>query len=145
MNLKERDKILEVAIGLTYQICKLTATPDRFIIELDQSQISEEHYVETLVKILKRYEYPSREVPRIRRFLVQQVTWMMKHHKHFVDLFNKFGMKELLERVGDTTSDLECFHIFSGSVGLGRHREHLSAMVDEALELLCGGSCHKQK
>jgi hypothetical protein len=144
MNLNERDKILEAAIGLTYQICKLTAA-QHFIAELKQCQISEEHYTETLVKILERYDYPSVEVPRIRRFLVQQVTWMMKHHKHYVGLFNKFGMRELLERVGDTTSDLECFHVFSGSVGISRHRENLSSLVDEALEHLYGGSSHNHE
>jgi hypothetical protein len=39
-------------------------------------EISEEHYAEMLIEILKRYEYSSIEAPRIRRFLVQQVTWI---------------------------------------------------------------------
>ncbi|KAJ1688339.1 hypothetical protein LUZ63_019729 [Rhynchospora breviuscula] len=145
MNLKERDKLLEVAIGLTYQICKFTSTsnPEYFIIQLGESQISEENYAETLVKILRRYEHPSLEVPRIRRFMVLQATWMMKHHKHFVKLFNQFDIGNLLESVGDTTSDLECFHVFSGSVGISRHRGHMSTLVEEALEHLFGGSCSK--
>ncbi|KAJ4749382.1 ARM repeat superfamily protein [Rhynchospora pubera] len=145
MNLEERDKLLEVAIGLTYQICKFTSTsnPEHFIIQLGESHISEENYVETLIKILRKYEHPSLEVPRIRRFVVLQATWMMKNHKHFVKLFNKFDIGNLLERVGDTTSDLECFHVFSGSVGISRHRENLSTLVEKALEHLFGGSCSK--
>ncbi|KAJ3704345.1 hypothetical protein LUZ61_008050 [Rhynchospora tenuis] len=144
MNLEERDKLLEVAIGLTYQICKFTSkNPEYFIIQLGESQISEENYAETLVKILRRYEHPSVEVPRIRRFVVLQATWMMKHHRHFVKLFNQFDIGNLLECVGDTTSDLECFHVFSGSVGISRLREHLSTLVEEALEHLFRGSCSK--
>ncbi|KAJ4821531.1 ARM repeat superfamily protein [Rhynchospora pubera] len=145
MNLEERDKLLEVAIGLTYQICKFTSTsnPEYFIIQLGESHISEENYVETLIKILSKYEHPSLEVPRIRRFVVLQATWMMENHKHFVKLFNQFDIRNLLERVGDTTSDLECFHVFSGSVGISRHRENLSTLVEKALEHLFGGSCSK--
>ena len=135
--MEEDEKLVEVSIGLTYQICNFTTTSDRFITDLAGAQIPDEKYAETLVKILKRYDLPSVEVPRIRRFLIQQATWMMKHHKHFVELFHKFGMVELLEHVSDTTSDLECFHVFSGSAGVSQHRELASTLVDEALGLLC--------
>ena len=134
--MEEDEKLVEVSIGLTYQICNFTTTSDLFITELARAQIREEKYAETLVTILKRYDLPSVEVPRIRRFLIQQATWMMKHHKHFVKLFHKFGMVELLERVGDTTSDLEYFHVFSGSAGISQHSRLVSTLVDEALVLL---------
>uniref|UniRef100_J3NDU4 Uncharacterized protein n=1 Tax=Oryza brachyantha TaxID=4533 RepID=J3NDU4_ORYBR len=41
-----------------------------------------------------------------------------------------------LRRVAETTSELECFHVFSGSAGLSRHAVSLSALVDTALELM---------
>jgi hypothetical protein len=42
-------------------------------------------------------------------------------------------MKRLLESIADTTSELECYHVFSGSVGISKHRESFSAIVDSAL------------
>ncbi|TVT97569.1 hypothetical protein EJB05_57178, partial [Eragrostis curvula] len=49
-------------------------------------------------------------------------------------------MERLLESVAHTTSagKLECYHIFSGSVGIGKHRDDFFSMVDTAIELLYG-------
>ncbi|KAJ3670790.1 hypothetical protein LUZ60_008216 [Juncus effusus] len=133
--MEKKEKLLETSIGLTTQICMLIGQ-NNFITELERAKIQDKKYVETLTNILREYKFPGIEVPRIRRFVVQQAIWMMKHHKHYVELFKLFEMENLLESVGDSTSDLECFHVFSGSVGISQHRKHLSDLVDAALELL---------
>ncbi|RWW00504.1 hypothetical protein GW17_00036533 [Ensete ventricosum] len=49
-------------------------------------------------------------------------------------------MEKELESVSETTSELECFNVFSGSVGLSRHGTPLCSLVDAALELMATSS-----
>ena len=50
------------------------------------------------------------------------------------------GMGAELRRVAETTSELECFHVFSGSAGLSRHAVGLAVLVDAALELMAAAA-----
>jgi len=45
-------------------------------------------------------------------------------------------MEEELEGVMDTTSELESFNIFSGTIGLSRHSTTIHSLVETALMLL---------
>ncbi|EMS45302.1 Peptide methionine sulfoxide reductase B5 [Triticum urartu] len=96
-----RDKILEVSVGLTTQICRFLDV-DQFTAELRGAGLDERAYVERLVGILRQY-------------------------------------RQLLEAIAETTSEVECYHVFSGSVPIGKHRESFSAIVDTALQLLAAG------
>uniref|UniRef100_A0A0D9VU93 DUF4220 domain-containing protein n=1 Tax=Leersia perrieri TaxID=77586 RepID=A0A0D9VU93_9ORYZ len=144
------DKILEVSVGLTTQICKFI-DGDRFAAGLRAAGTDERGYVERLASILRENRYPVIRVPRMRRFVVHQVIWLMTSSSSaagdgnnggvgvdYVALLREAGMERLLESIADTTSELECYHVFSGSVGIGKHRESFSAAVDAALELLAG-------
>ncbi|OEL33101.1 hypothetical protein BAE44_0005881 [Dichanthelium oligosanthes] len=136
----ERDKVLEVSIGLTTEICRFI-DGERFAAELRGAGVAEERaYVERLAGILRQYRYPEIRVPRMRRFVVQQVIWLMKCSRgdRYVELFREVGMERLLESIADTTSELECYHVFSGSVGISRHRESFLAIVDSAREVIAG-------
>ncbi|XP_074568632.1 uncharacterized protein LOC141825143 [Curcuma longa] len=137
--MKEKEKLLEVSIGLATQLCKIT-NPDEFSQALKKAEIQEIDLVEKLVEILKEYEYPDIKVPRIRRFVIEQAIWMMNSDSNSVGLFEKFGMESLLESVAETTSELECFHIFSGSVGLSRHRKTMSYLVETASSIMSAGN-----
>uniref|UniRef100_A0A0E0KE01 Uncharacterized protein n=1 Tax=Oryza punctata TaxID=4537 RepID=A0A0E0KE01_ORYPU len=135
------DQTLEVSVGLTTQICKFI-DGDRFAAELRGAGIDERSYVERLASILREHRYPVIRVPRMRRFVVQQVIWLMTSSysagADYVSLLRVAGMEQLLESIADTTSEVECYHAFSGSVGISKHRESFSAAVDAALELLGG-------
>jgi hypothetical protein len=54
----------------------------------------------------------------------------------FAELMAAAGMGRELRRVADTTSELECFHVFSGSAGVSRHAVSLCALVGTAMELM---------
>ncbi|XP_048536159.1 uncharacterized protein LOC125514835 [Triticum urartu] len=138
-----RDKILEVSVGLTTQICRFLDV-DQFTAELRGAGLDERAYVERLVGILRQYRYPEIRVPRMRRFVVQQIVWLMTSSPRrgdggFVELLRELGMRQLLEAIAETTSEVECYHVFSGSVPIGKHRESFSAIVDTALQLLAAG------
>ncbi|KAE8814058.1 hypothetical protein D1007_08697 [Hordeum vulgare] len=139
-----RDKILEVSVGLTTQICRFVDI-EQFTAELRRAGLDERAYVERLLAILRQYRYPEIKVPRMRRFLVQQLVWLMTSSPRrrggggFVGLLRELGMERLLEAVAETTSEVECYHVFSGSVPIGKHRESFSAIVDTALQLLADG------
>jgi hypothetical protein len=145
--MRGHDKILEVSVGLTTQICRFM-DGDQFAAELRGAGLDERAYVRRLAGVLRQYKYPVVTVPRMRRFVVQQVIWLMTSSPprgggggDFVKLLRdrELGMKQLLEAVADTTSEVECYHIFSGSVPISRHRENFSAVVETALQLVAGG------
>lgn len=136
--MSEKEKLLEVSIGLAAQICKFMGATE-YAKELERAGIKESDLVEKLVQILKEYNYPQIKVPRIRRFVIEQAIWMMKSQASYIQLFKNFEMDKLLESVAESTSELERFHVFSGSVGLSKHRRSLSSVVDTAIELMSSG------
>jgi hypothetical protein len=134
------EKLLEASVGLTTQIC-MFLSGEQFEEELRRRGAGKAMYVERLASILRRHTYPEIKVPRIRRFVVLQAMWLMRADDDYVRLFREVDMVSLLVSIGDTTSDLECYHVFSGSVGLSQHRVSFSTIVESALKLLggCGG------
>ncbi|XP_020702543.1 uncharacterized protein LOC110114116 [Dendrobium catenatum] len=131
----EKEKLLEVSIGLALQILKL-GNPEDGRNEIERAGIKDENFVEKLVEILRRYENPESKVPRMRRFVIGLAATLMEYEDKYIELFRDSGMEQVLMRVADTTSELECFNVFSGSVGLGRHEVTISSLVDTALDLL---------
>jgi hypothetical protein len=129
------DKVLEASIGLTTEICRFV-DGDRFAAALRAAGVEERAYAERLASVLQRYMSPEITVPRMRRFVVQQLVWMMTCSGGYVELLREVGMVRLLENVADTTSEHECYHVFSGSVGIGKHREDFSGIVESAMDLL---------
>lgn len=89
-----------------------------------------------LVHVLARYSSPSIKVPRIRRFTVELLIGMLRMDSSFAELMAAAGVGRELRRVAETTSELECFHVFSGSAGVSRHAVSLCALVSEARELM---------
>ncbi|GJN07813.1 hypothetical protein PR202_ga25677 [Eleusine coracana subsp. coracana] len=144
----ESDKVLEVSIGLTTEICTFI-DGDRFAAELRAAGIENRAYVERLASVLKQYRSaPEISVPRMRRFVVQQLIWLVTTSPGgYVEMLKEVGMERLLENVADTTSELECYHVFSGSVGIGKHREDFAEIVESAMELLLssGGAAGAQE
>ncbi|KAJ6801520.1 uncharacterized protein M6B38_319140 [Iris pallida] len=131
----EKEKLLEVSLGLATQLFRFT-TPEEFSLELGRASIGDEDFAKKLIEILKRYKYPEVKVPRIRSFVIEVAIWMMKSQESCIQLFKNLGAKEALKDVAETTSELECFSLFSGSVGLCQNEMTISSLVDTALELM---------
>ena len=131
----DRVKLVEVSLGLAVEMLKITSC-HKLTEELHNACISDAGLVIKLVQILASYEYPSIKVPRIRRFAIELAIEMMRINKSYVRLLNEAGMIRELNRVANTTSELECFNIFSGSVGLSKHDVSLDSLVDMALNLM---------
>lgn len=102
----------------------------------EEAGITEVELANTLVHILKRHKYPPTKVPRIRRFAIELAIWMMKDKAENIDIFKHLGMEKVLEGVLETTSELESFNVFSGTVGLNRHDLTIHSLVETALKLL---------
>ncbi|XP_020101324.1 uncharacterized protein LOC109719190 [Ananas comosus] len=131
----EKSKLLEVSLGLTSQMCKFMSA-EEFSGRLYKSGISESDFVINLIRILNKYNHPSVKVPRIRRFVIELAIWMMRADSNKIKLFISSGMEKELRSVSETTSELECFNVFSGSVGLSPHDVSLCSLVDTALLLM---------
>ncbi|KAF8401618.1 hypothetical protein HHK36_012564 [Tetracentron sinense] len=131
----EENKLQEVVLGLAAQIFKFMTSQESSIM-FEKNQIKEAQLATKLVQILKKYKYPSIKVPRIRRFTIELAIWMMRDRERNVQIFKDLGMEKELENVMDTTSELESFNIFSGTVGLSRLSTTIHSLVDTALKLL---------
>ncbi|URD73541.1 hypothetical protein MUK42_35196 [Musa troglodytarum] len=128
-------KQLEVSLGLAIQVYRFMDAQE-YAKKLEQHSIKDVDFAERLVKILQKYNYPCPKVPRIRRFVLEIIIWMMNSDRKYIRFFTELGMEKELECVSETTSELECFDVFSGSVGLSRHNTPLCVLVDIALELM---------
>uniref|UniRef100_A0A0E0FCR3 Uncharacterized protein n=1 Tax=Oryza meridionalis TaxID=40149 RepID=A0A0E0FCR3_9ORYZ len=137
----KKSKLLEVSLGLVAQMTRFMG-PHELSHHLAGAGVAggEEELVGRLVAVLARYGSPSIRVPRIRRFAVELAVAMMTEGRRrrgaVAVMMAAAGMGPVLRRVAETTSELECFHVFSGSAGLSRHAVSLSALVDTALELM---------
>ncbi|KAG6494451.1 uncharacterized protein LOC122002987 [Zingiber officinale] len=134
--IENEGKLLEASLGLATQICELTTTPGEFSDALRRAGVEEAELAEKLAAILQEYASPGIKVPRMRRFVINLVIWMIKSNESSIDQFKELGMERLLESVAETTSELECFHIFSGSIGFVRQSKTMLSHVEEALKIM---------
>lgn len=133
--MSEENKLQEVMVGLAANVFTfMTSSESRRVFE--DSGITEAELANKLVQILKKHKYPPTKVPRIRRFVIELAIWMMKDEAENIQTFTDLGMEEVLEGVLETTSELESFNVFSGTVGLNRHNLTIHSLVETALKLL---------
>lgn len=102
----------------------------------ERAGIREAGLAGALVQILKKNPYPPIKTPRIRRFAIELAIWMMRDKDTNIKMFRDLGMVEELENVTETTSELESFNIFSGTVGISRHSTTIHSLVETAMQLL---------
>ncbi|KAJ4957157.1 hypothetical protein NE237_013940 [Protea cynaroides] len=129
------NKLQEVMLGLAAQVFKFTS-PQEACEAFDQTRITEIKLAQKLLEILKLYKYPSFKVPRMRRFAIELAISMMENNRKRIQTFKVLGMKMALETLSETTSEVESFDIFDGTIGLSRHGTPIHKLVENALELL---------
>ncbi|KAG4378321.1 hypothetical protein GLYMA_17G019000v4 [Glycine max] len=133
--MSEDNKIQEVMIGLAANVFRYMTSHESSIV-FEEAGITEAELANKLVQILKKYQYPPTKIPRIRRFVIELAIWMMKDKAENIETFKGLGMEEVLEGVLETTSELESFNVFSGTVGLNRHTLTTQSLVEMALKLM---------
>ncbi|KAI4304104.1 hypothetical protein MLD38_039660 [Melastoma candidum] len=131
----EKDKLQEVMVGLAAQAFKFLTAQESAII-FQRAGYGETDLSRALIEILRRYNNPNVRVPSIRRFAIELSIWMMKDKEKNVQVFRFLKLEDDLKNVLETTSELERFHIFSGSIGLSTHSVTIHSLVDSALALL---------
>ncbi|KAE9602030.1 hypothetical protein Lalb_Chr13g0304041 [Lupinus albus] len=133
--MSEENKIQEVMVGLAANVLKyMTSHESRIVFK--EAGITEAELANKLTQILKKHQSPHTKVPRIRRFTIEMGILMMRDKAENKETFKDLGMEEMLEVVLETTSELESFNVFSGTVGLNRHSIAIQSLVETALELL---------
>ncbi|XP_059632584.1 uncharacterized protein LOC132275183 [Cornus florida] len=133
--MSEGNKLQEVMIGLAAHLFKFMTSQESSIV-FERAGIKEAELASALVQILQKYQCPPIRIPRIRRFVIELAIWMMRDKETNIQIFKDLGMEKELECVTETTSELESFDIFSGIVGLNRHRTTIHSLVDIAMKLL---------
>lgn len=133
--MKEEDKLQEVMTGAAGCIFNLMTSEDSKIM-LKKAGLREFDLARRLFMILKKYQDPSINVPSIRRYAIELAIWMMRDDYTNTQSFVSLGMERELKSVLETTSELESFNIFSGAVGLCRHRIPMHSLVATAIKML---------
>ncbi|KAI4965140.1 hypothetical protein ZWY2020_057392 [Hordeum vulgare] len=134
----EKAKILNIFIGLAAQMLRLME-PGELRGSLAAARVVDTVLARSLVQVLREYNLPSMDVPRARGYTIELAMAMMRSDARYVSLFVELGMDSELRHVARTTSQLECFNVFSGSVGLSRRDTSVCSLVKSALELMNKG------
>ncbi|KAG6435510.1 hypothetical protein SASPL_100384 [Salvia splendens] len=135
--MREEGKLLEVMIGAaSYMFKFMDHQESRSMFK--RVGIRERDLPNRLFLILSKYQQPCIKVPSMRRYTIELAIWLMKEERENVRAFRGLGMVRELESVTETTSELESFNIFSGTVGLCRHKVTMLALVEAAMKLLEG-------
>ncbi|VAI09853.1 unnamed protein product [Triticum turgidum subsp. durum] len=134
----EKDKILNIFIGLAAQMLRFME-PGELRGSLVAARVVDTVLARSLVQVLRDYSRPSMDVPRARRYTIELAMALMQSDARYVALFVELGMENELRSVAMTTSQLECFNVFSGSVGLSRRDTSVCSVVKSALELMNKG------
>ncbi|CAI0560092.1 unnamed protein product [Linum tenue] len=122
-------------VGLAGEAFKFM-TPQESTLMFQRAGMTRLQSVTVIVTMLRKYEDPPTEVPRIRRFCIALATWMMRENRGNAGGFRELGFEKDLECVLETTSEVESFNIFSGTVGMSRHSLCIHSLVETAMELL---------
>ncbi|XP_062193541.1 uncharacterized protein LOC133896924 [Phragmites australis] len=132
----EKTKLLNISLGLAAQMLRFMQPTELRATSLAAAGVEDVALVRMLVQVLRDYGRPSVGAPRIRLYTIELSIAMMRLDAHFVALFVELGMEGELRHVAGTTSELESFNVFSGSVGLSRRAVNVGSLVESALELM---------
>uniref|UniRef100_A0ACD5XXU6 Uncharacterized protein n=1 Tax=Avena sativa TaxID=4498 RepID=A0ACD5XXU6_AVESA len=131
----EKGKTLNIFLGLAAEMLRFME-PGELRASLSMASMVDAMLARTLVQVLQEYNRPSMDVPRIRRYTIELAIAMMRSDVRYVALFVELRLEGELRHVAATTSLLECFYVFSGSVGLGQRAVSVHTLVAAALELM---------
>jgi len=138
--MEKRSEHQEAAIGLAAQIFKCISKSDFDRVFEESSGVRKSSLILELVKVLGRQPRPSNEVPSIRRFSIELLISVLEKDRVAVlsslSMEMRIELKGTLEGVMETTSEMENYSTFSGSVGLSRHRLPISSLLHSAMGLL---------
>ncbi|KAJ8420801.1 hypothetical protein Cgig2_011600 [Carnegiea gigantea] len=133
--ISEDNKLQEVMVGLAARAFKFMNLKESSVM-FQKAGVKEAELANGRVQILKRHPYPATKFPRIRRFTIELAIWMMKDKQTDIRILKNLELERELNNVLDTTSEIEGFNIFSGTVGLSRFRTTMHSLVETALHLL---------
>ncbi|CAN1807334.1 hypothetical protein LINPERHAP1_LOCUS25002 [Linum perenne] len=131
----EEKKLQEVMVGLAAEAFKFMNSEESRLM-FERAGMSEDEFANIIVKTLRKYPDPPAKVPRIRRFCIEVAIWMMRESRANAAIYRELGFEKDLDCVLETTSELESFNIFSGTVGLSRHTISIHSLVQTAIDLL---------
>ncbi|CAH9085795.1 unnamed protein product [Cuscuta epithymum] len=132
----EESKMQEVMLGLASHVFMYMEPGEESGMMFRKAGIKEAELAQKLIQILESHQYPSIKVPRIRRFAIELAIWMMRDNRRNIEVLRNLGMEHQLECIMETTSEIESFHVFSGSVGMNRHTTTMHSLVETAFNLL---------
>ncbi|EPS65785.1 hypothetical protein M569_08988, partial [Genlisea aurea] len=128
MTTSNDEKVKEAMMGAAAMVVELLPS------EIVSEEVGTESVARVVSTVLEKYEFPSVKVPNIRRYAVELSVGMMTSAT--VEALDLMGLEEKLASVMKTTSELESFSVFCGTVGVCRHRMSMPSLVEAAMKKL---------
>ncbi|KAJ7544974.1 hypothetical protein O6H91_09G101200 [Diphasiastrum complanatum] len=127
--LQETGKMQEATLGLVSRIVSLLQAHeynDMFAQEFDRRAL-----LAKLMSFIGNLKL-STKLPKIRRHTLELVTALMTQDEFFLDEFKNADLETHLQTILETTSEVENFYTFSGTLGLNRHTQTMEELVEIA-------------
>jgi hypothetical protein len=124
-------RVREAALGLAIALPSLSNQDFSNLFEtlgVDRNRL-----VESLLECLNHA--PSTRRPRIRRYALELIYVLVSRDNAFTGLFSDKELPSLLMVTLDNISDVENFLLFSGGMGLTRHKEDMESLVLRLLDM----------
>lgn len=119
--------VVEASMGLVIELLNFV-TPDEATKKMMNKDLAKK-----LVSILRSNSDPCIDFPGLRRFAIQMAIWMMKSDEKSIAYFMDEGLREELEKVEKSSSEVESFPAFDGNVGIFPYPETMESLVEDAL------------
>ena len=125
-------RVKEAALGLTIALPSLN---EEFRSLFETRGVDQKLLVDCLLECLSHAPSTTRR-PRVRRYSLELIYCLLNRDEAtFKGLFSDKGLPSRLMMMLDNISDVENYLLFSGGMGLTRHRENMEDIVLRVLNM----------
>lgn len=125
-------RVREAALGLAIALPSLSHQD--FINLFENQGVDRDRLAGSLLECLNHAPSTTRR-PRIRRYAMELIFVLLSRDEAFKGLFSGKDLPSLLMAMLDNISDVENYLLFSGGMGLTRHKEDMEFLVLRVLKM----------
>ncbi|KAG0590221.1 hypothetical protein KC19_1G082300 [Ceratodon purpureus] len=127
-------RVQEAALGLATVLQLPSLTHQEFINLFEHHGVNRNKLVDSLLECLNHAPSTTRR-PRIRRYAMELIFVLLSRDEAFKGLFSDRKLPSVLITMLDNISDVENYLLFSGGMGLTRHKEDMEFLVLRVLDM----------
>lgn len=127
-------RVREAALGLSKALHCLSDNEFTSLFEVTQTRVDRDLLADCLLACLTHAPSTTRR-PKIRRYALELIFILLSRDEEFKPLFTSKDLPSTLVGMLDNISDVENYLLFSGGMGLTRHKEDMESLVSKCLHI----------